>query len=139
MNLNASASTTDRLDLGLAILRVVVGIVFVAHGAQKLFDWGLGGTAEAFAGMGVPLASITGPVVAFVELFAGAALILGLFTRWAAVGVGLVMAGAITFVHLPNGFFAPMGFEYPLTVLAAATLFVVAGPGAYSVDAKRAG
>lgn len=139
MNLDTSASTSDRLDLGLAILRVVVGIVFLVHGAQKLFDWGLAGTAERFAGMGVPLASITGPAVAFVEFFAGAALILGLFTRWAALGVGLVMAGAITFVHLPNGFFNPMGFEFPLTVLAAATAIALAGPGAYSVDAKRAG
>lgn len=125
--------------LGLAILRVVVGIVFLAHGAQKLFDSGLGGTAEAFAGMDVPLASITGPAVAFVEFFAGAALILSLFTRWAALGVGIVMVGAIAFVHAPNGFFVPNGIEFPLTLLAAASALFLAGPGAYSVDAKRAG
>lgn len=139
MNTTASRSTSNRLDLALAVLRVAVGIVFVAHGGQKLFDFGLAGTVEMFASTGVPLASITGPAVAFVEFLGGAALILGLFTRVAALAVGVVMVGAIFIVHLPNGFFLPTGFEFAFMMLAAAMTLVLAGPGAYSVDARRAG
>lgn len=139
MNTTASPAASNRLDLALAVLRIVVGIVFLVHGGQKLFDFGLAGTVDAFSGMGVPLASVTGPAVAFVELLGGAALVLGLFARIAALGVGIVMLGAIILVHLPNGFFVPNGIEFPLTLLATATTLALAGPGAYSVDARRGG
>lgn len=138
MNTTASSSTSNRLDLALAVLRVAAGIVFIAHGGQKLFDFGLPGTVELFANLSVPLASITGPTATFVELLAGAALVLGLFTRVAALGLGIVMIGAIVFVHLPSGFFLPNGFEFAFTLLAATTTLFLAGPGAYSVDARRA-
>lgn len=139
MNMTTSPSDSSRFDLALTVLRVVVGIVFLAHGGQKLFDLGLAGTVELFGNMDVPLASITGPAVAFVEFFGGAALVFGLFTRVAAIGVGIVMIGAIVFVHLPNGFFLPNGIEFAFTLLGAATTLALAGPGAYSVDARRAG
>jgi putative oxidoreductase len=132
-----------RLSVGLAALRVIVGTVFLAHGAQKLFVYGLGGVAGAFGGMGVPLAGIAGPAVAFLEFFGGIALLLGRFTRVASLGLVGVMLGAIAFVHLAGGFFAPEGVEFVLTLFATAVLFAITGPGGYSLDAllarRRAG
>jgi putative oxidoreductase len=125
---------SSRTDAGLAILRVVVGVVFVAHGAQKLFVYGLGGVSGNFDQMGIPAADVTAPLVAFVEFLGGLALVAGLLTRLAAVGLSAVMLGAITLVHLPAGFFAPRGVEFPLTLLAASVALAVMGAGRWSLD-----
>src|SRR5215210_1084638 len=80
MKLFASASNRQ-IDIALTLLRLVVGAIFVAHGAQKLFVFGFAGVAGGFAQMGVPMAQVLGPFVAFVEFFGGLALIAGLLTR----------------------------------------------------------
>lgn len=123
-----------RHDLALAVLRVLVGVVFLAHGGQKLFVFGFDGVAGAFEQMGVPAASVAGPFVALVEFLGGLALVAGLLTRVAALGLAAVMAGAVAFVHAGAGFLGPNGMEFPLTLLAASVAFALAGAGRFSLD-----
>ena len=142
MSTTVVAVPSDRLRTGLAILRIVIGIVFAAHGAQKLFVFGLAGVTAGFAQMGIPLPGISAPLVALVEFLGGIALIIGLLTRLAAVGLAIDMLGAIMLVHLKGGFFMPSGVEFALTLLAACIAIAVGGPGAFAVDdeiAKRRG
>ncbi|MFJ4014749.1 DoxX family protein [Microbacterium sp. NPDC090014] len=92
-------------SLGLLVLRVVVGAVFAAHGAQKIFEYTLSGTIGSFAGMGIPLPEIAAPVVAFIELIGGILLALGLFTR--PVGILLAIDMIVALFAVPSGW--PLG------------------------------
>jgi putative oxidoreductase len=129
-----------RVDLGLLILRLVIGGVFIAHGAQKIFQVGLGNVGGMFGQMGVPMPGVAGPLVALVELLGGLALVFGLLTRLASLGLAIDMLGAILLVHLKNGFFMQnSGYEYALTLLGASLALMFTGAGAYSLDAMIAG
>ncbi|HYK50270.1 MAG TPA: DoxX family protein [Terriglobales bacterium] len=123
---------------GITVLRVVLGIVYLAHGWQKLFGMGFHGVAGFFGGAGIPLPFVSAVIVTLVEFLGGIALIIGLFTRWAAALNGFDMIVAILVVHLKNGFLKPGGFEHPLTLLAACLALVWLGPGAASVDGALA-
>ena len=127
-------SSGSNQSWGITVLRVVVGIVFLAHGWQKLFEFGFHGVAGMFGGMGIPLPAVSAVVVTLVECLGGTALVIGLFTRWAAALNGFDMLVAILVVHLKNGFLKPGGVEHPLTMLAACIALAMVGPGPASVD-----
>ena len=134
-----SAVAPQRMALGLTIVRILVGIVFIAHGAQKLFSFGLPGVIGAFGQMGIPLPGIVGPGVAILEFVGGILILVGLFTRIVATLLAIDMLGAIFFVHLKNGFFLPNGFEFAFTMLLVNLALVVGGPGAYAIESRFMG
>ena len=129
---STSTILPQRLNAALALLRIVVGAIFIAHGAQKLFVVGLAGVAGMFGQMGVPLPGITGPAIAFLEFFGGIALMLGLFTQPIALLLAVDMLGAIALVQISKGLVG--GYEFELSLLTSALALALAGAGEYSLD-----
>jgi putative oxidoreductase len=122
-------------DVILLLARIGVGIVFVAHGWQKLNTFGMDRTAANFDRMGVPLPTLSAWYAALVELVGGAALILGAFTTLAGVLLAIDMLGAFLIVHLENGVFVTdNGWELVAALGLASLMLVAVGPGRFSVD-----
>lgn len=134
MRITAPASPRQ-IDIGLLILRLVVGAIFVAHGGQKLFVYGLDGVTGGFTQMGIPMAGLMAPFISVLEFAGGIALAAGALTRPVALGLAFNMLGAILFVHLKAGFFLPNGSEFALSLLGSSALLALTGAGAFSVDA----
>ncbi|GLY04477.1 MULTISPECIES: DoxX family protein [Actinoplanes] len=122
-------------DVATLIARVAVGVVFVAHGWQKINEWGLDGTGAAFGQMGVPLPTVSAWFAAIVELAGGVLLIAGALVPVAGLLLALNMLGAVLLVHIGNGVFvAENGFELTAALGAAALLIAAVGAGRFSVD-----
>ena len=131
-------------DIAGLVLRVLLGVVMLPHGAQKLLGWfggyGFSGTMGFFTGkMGIP--AVFAFLVIITEFFGSLALITGALTRLAAFGVGCVMLVGALMVHLPHGFFMNWagkqqgeGFEFHILAMAIAVALMIKGGGRWSVD-----
>ena len=119
---------------GMLPLRIVVGLVFLMHGGDKLFVFGLGGIADYMGKLGLPLPLMAAAVVITVELLGGLAILLGAFARLAGALLAFEMVVAIVVARLHGGFFAPYGYEFELTLLGACLTFALSGPGRMSLE-----
>jgi putative oxidoreductase len=127
------------VSLGLLVLRVVVGILFVGHGTQKLFGWfgghGVDGTGAFFENLGLPPGRQMAVAAGLAEAAGGALLALGLLTPLAAAGLTSVMLTAIWSAHRQQGLWATEGgYEYNLVLMAALFALAAVGPGDWSLD-----
>lgn len=116
------------------LLRCTNGAIFIAHGWVKFLD--IDGFERGLATFGIPAAWFLSRVVTWLELLGGTLLLVGLWTRLAALGHALVLVGAIVYVHAPweHGLTGPRGMEFPMAVLAASMLLAYGGGGAFSLD-----
>jgi putative oxidoreductase len=124
-------------------LRIPIGIIFAAHGAQKLFGWfggyGLEGTGQWMASIGLAPGYLMALLAGSAEFFGGLALIIGLLVRPAAAVLAIAMLVAIFSVHIGNGLFmSNNGYEFALALLAVAVSLMVSGAGRASLDAALA-
>jgi putative oxidoreductase len=120
------------------ILRLALGVIFFAHGAQKVLGWfgghGLAATVSGMGQMGIP--AFLAYIASFTEFLGGLGLIFGVLARLSALGILINMVVAVLKVHLANGFFMNWmgnqkgeGFEYHLLAMAIALMVLLAGPG----------
>lgn len=126
-------------QLGSLFLRLPLGIIFLAHGAQKLFGsfggYGLGGTAKWMDSIGLAPGYLMALMAGSAEFFGGVALILGLLTRVSSILLAVTMIVAIFTVHIGNGLFlSDNGFEFGLSLLAGSIALSFLGGGKFSLD-----
>ncbi|MGE6896659.1 DoxX family protein [Priestia flexa] len=128
------------ISIGLLLVRLVIGLSFMAHGAQKLFGWfgghGLKGTGGWFESIGMKPGVRMALIAGLSELVGGALFAVGFLTPLAALMIAGTMFIAIIKVHGPNGYWATQnGYEYNLTLLVVAISIAIIGPGYYAIDA----
>ncbi|QBF27588.1 DoxX family protein [Pseudomonas tructae] len=140
MNNNTlNAVFASRAGWGLSIIRILVGIIFMAHGAQKLFGLfgggGLAGTAQFMESLGLAPGLLMALLSGGAEFFGGLALVIGLLVRPAALALTVTLIVAIFSVHIGNGLFmANNGYEFALALLAGTLAVLVEGAGRGSLD-----
>ncbi len=131
--------TNTTSGLASTILRIPVGIILMAHGAQKLFGafggYGLEGTGQWMASIGLEPGYLMALLAGSAEFFGGLALVIGLLVRPASAVIAFTMLMAIITVHISNGLFmANNGYEYALTLLIVSVSLVFSGAGSFSID-----
>lgn len=119
---------------GLVPLRIAVGVVFLIHGGQKLFVFGVPGTADILGKIGIPLPTLAAVVVIVAECAGGLGILLGAFARWAGLVLAIDMTVAIMAARLRGGFFTPYGYEFELSLLGACLTIAALGAGGASID-----
>ncbi|MFE5869150.1 DoxX family protein [Streptomyces roseifaciens] len=124
-------------SLGILLLRLMIGLIMMGHGTQKLFGWfdgpGLDGVAKGFQAWGYPAPKAMAVIAGLSETLGGAGLFLGLLTPLAAAAVLGTMVNALGVTW--DGFFLPKGIEFTLLVAVTAAALALTGPGRYSADA----
>jgi putative oxidoreductase len=130
--------STDEKQWATLPLRIALGVIFMAHGGQKLFGWlgghGLSSTATFFAAkLGLAPGLLWATLAGIGEFGGGVLVLLGLFTRFGALMIAIVMGVAIAKVHW-GSFFLPRGIEFTFALLAAAVALLIAGGGKFSLD-----
>ena len=131
--------TTTATGLDTLPLRVGAGVIFAAHGAQKLFGWfggyGLEGTGGWMASIGIEPGVLMAALAGGAEFFGGLLLTFGLLVRPAAIVLAITMIVAIVAVHLQNGLFmSNNGYEFGLALLVISVGLVIRGAGSISLD-----
>lgn len=128
----------------LCIIRIVLGVIFFMHGSQMVLGWfggsGLAATVQAMSQMGLPTVLVY--MLCFGEFLGGIALFFGVLTRLAALGIMVIMIGAVITVHWKNGFFINWymtpgkghGYEYNLALIAMSLSLLLGGSGCCSID-----
>ena len=119
---------------GFVPLRIVLGFVFFMHGWQKIFDFGISGTADILGKLGLPLATAAAILLMVVETVGGVAILLGVFARWVALALAIEMCIAIPVARFQGGFFTPYGYEFEMTLLGACLTMAILGSGGMSLD-----
>ncbi len=132
------ATSPHAYDVGLLLLRLVLGLTMAAHGSQKLFGWfgggGIDGTGAFFDAKGYPAAKFMAVVAGLSEVGGGLALAVGLLAPLAAAAILGTMLNALAVTWSGNFFAAKGGSEYELLLIAAAAALALTGPGRYAVD-----
>ena len=127
--MNGQPQASPLQTWGLVPLRLALGVVFLMHGWQKVFAFGVAGTADILGKLGIPLATVSAVVLMVAELGGGVSIITGVFTRWAALALAIEMCVAIPVARMGGGFFTPYGYEFEMTLLGACITLALTGPG----------
>ncbi|MFT6085039.1 MAG: putative oxidoreductase [Glaciecola sp.] len=141
MNIKNTISSITKTEgtSGVLPLRLIAGIIFVAHGGQKLFAWfggyGLGGTGQWMESIGLSPGYLMALMAGSAEFFGGILLIIGFLTRPTALILAITMLVAISTVHINNGLFmSDNGYEFGLSLIAITLALFIQGGGKYSID-----